>query len=83
MSIYAFAISQEGRTPLHYAAGLCDDRAMYHMLLKYGAKSSITDQVRPCLQFVLIASRILSVFSLVNDECLHMHMPTHTHKPKL
>lgn len=36
---------QDGRTALHYAAGLNDDRALYQMLLKHGAKSSIIDQV--------------------------------------
>lgn len=37
-------LTQDGRTALHYASAL-PDRSIYQMLLKYGAKANIGDQV--------------------------------------
>ena len=41
-----FFFSQEGRTPLHYAAALHDSGIFYRYLLKCGADEHIQDKVR-------------------------------------
>ena len=40
-----FCLSQEGRTPLHYAAALHDSGIFYRYLLKCGADEHIQDKV--------------------------------------
>lgn len=42
----------DGKTPLHYAAALKDDSAMYDFLVEHGADESKLDNVSDILSFI-------------------------------